>query len=212
VGNLIVLSAPSGTGKSSLVKRLVRRVPGLVFSISATTRAPREGERDGVDYHFVDVARFGEMQERGDLLEHAEVHGNMYGTPREPTERERAAGRDVLLEIDVQGARSVLAADPAARLVFILPPSRQELEARIRRRGLDSAESIERRLRNAVQEVAEAGRFHHVVINQDIEEAADALVSIVTALRHTPAAQRRRIDAVLESFALPPLERGEGWR
>lgn len=204
-GSLIVISAPSGTGKSSLVKRLIASVPDIVFSVSATTRDPRPGERDGEDYHFMDRARFEALMARGELLEHAEVHGNLYGTLRAPTDRERAAGRDVLLDIDVQGAGLVLAADRGAHLVFLAPPSRDELERRIRSRGLDAPDIIATRMRNAAGEMAEIGRFHHVVVNDQLDVAARELATIVLAGRLTPEAQAPRIDSVLATFGLSPM-------
>ena len=211
-GSLIVLSAPSGAGKSSLVKRLVKAVPELVFSVSATTREPREGEVSGRDYHFVDRATFSHMLADGEFLEHADVHGHLYGTPRAPIRKEIEDGRDVLLEIDVQGARQVARSEPSARLVFILPPSRTELEKRIRKRGLDSADSIDRRLAAAAGEIAEIGHFHHVIINTDLDDALQALLSVLRALHQTPEVLRPQIDAVLSSFDLPPLgSGGPGW-
>jgi guanylate kinase len=211
-GSLIVISAPSGTGKSSLVKRLVASVRDIVFSVSATTRSPRSGEADGTDYHFMDRARFESLIARGELLEHAEVHGNLYGTLRAPVDRERAAGRDVLLDIDVQGAAQVLAADRGAHLVFIAPPSRDELERRIRSRGLDAPEVIAARLVNAAGEMKEIDRFHRVVINDDLDRAVTEIETIVLARRLTPDAQRPRISSILATFGLPPglLRLGDG--
>ena len=211
-GSLIVLSAPSGAGKSTLVKRLVKALPGLVFSVSATTREPREGEVSGREYHFVDKAAFSRMLADGEFLEHADVHGHLYGTPRAPIRTEIEGGRDVLLEIDVQGARQVARSEPSARLVFILPPSRQELEKRIRKRGLDSVDSIDRRLSAAAGEIAEIAHFHHVIINSDLDDALQGLLSVVRALHQTPDVLRPQIDAVLRSFDLPPLTGGgPGW-
>ena len=204
-GSLIVISAPSGTGKSSLVKRLLGSVPDIVFSVSATTRDARPGERDGVDYHFMDRARFEELIRRGELLEHADVHGNLYGTLRAPADRERAAGLDVLLDIDVQGAAQVLAADHCAHLIFIVPPSRDELERRIRSRGLDAPEIIEKRMHNATGEMGQIRGFHRVVVNDDLDRAVSDLATIVLARRLTPDAQRPRIDSILATFGLPPL-------
>ena len=209
-GSLIVISAPSGTGKSSLVKRLLAAAPDIVFSVSATTRPPRPGEKDGVDYHFVDRAGFERLIARDELLEHADVHGNLYGTLRAPADRERAAGRDVLLDIDVQGAGQVLAADRGAHLVFIVPPTRDELERRLRSRGLDAPDIIAKRMRNAAGEMAEIHRFHRVVVNDDLERASGDLVTIVLARRLTPDAQSPRIDSILATFGLPPMASGGG--
>jgi len=204
-----VLSAPSGAGKSSLVRRLVKRVPDLEFSVSATTRAPRLGERDGVEYHFLDRAAFEAMIRAGELLEHAAVHGNLYGTPREAVRRELERGRDVLLEIDVQGARQVLLHEPAAKLVFLMPPSRQILEARLRGRGLDAEESIVRRLDEAAREVSAVDFYHHVVVNDDLEVALEELAAVVLALRQTPRCLERRVREIQSSFGVAPEEPGE---
>ena len=207
-GSLIVISAPSGTGKSSLVKRLLAAVPDIVFSVSATTRAPRAGEVDGREYHFLDRPAFEALIAKGELLEHAHVHGNLYGTPRGPVEHDRDAGRDVLLDIDVQGARQVVGSDPGAHLVFVAPPSRQELERRIRSRGLDPADAIERRMKNAAGEMAEMRRFHRVIVNDDLDRAAAELATVVLARRLTPDAQRARLSEILATFGVDQ-DRGE---
>lgn len=211
-GSLVVVSAPSGTGKSSLVRRVLALDSRVKFSISATTRAPRNGETADVDYHFLDRATFETCIAAGDFLEHAEVHGNLYGTLRATVDDMRAAGRDVLLDIDVQGARLVAAADPSAHLVFIAPPSRAELERRIRGRGLDAADVIERRLVNAVGEMAALHHFDSVVINDNLDDAARDLLAVMTAGRLSPLAQRVRLDTVVGSFGLPRLpDRPERW-
>jgi guanylate kinase len=189
-GTLIVLSAPSGTGKTTLVRNLKAALPDLTVSVSTTTRAPRAGEQDGVHYHFLTPERFEERRRAGELLEHAEVHGHHYGTLREPVEAAQAAGRDVLLEIDVEGARQVRAKDPDARLVFILPPSREELERRLRSRGLDAPEVIQRRLDAAAREIACAGSYDHAVVNVDLADALRQLMTIVVSYRLGPRACR----------------------
>jgi guanylate kinase len=205
-GALIVLSAPSGTGKTSLVRRLVQEVPGVAFSVSATTRPPRSGEREGIDYRFVGRAEFERLVTAGQLLEHAEVHGNHYGTLRGATEVELAAGRDVLLEIDVQGARQVAGAVRDAHLVFVLPPSRAELEARLRKRGLDAEDVIARRLANAAHEVRHASLFHFVLVNDDFERTVQQLVTLVRALRSAVAAMEPELRAVADTFGVAPAE------
>jgi guanylate kinase len=199
-GTLVVLSAPSGTGKTTLVRRLRDSLPGLAVSVSTTTRPPRTGEVDGVHYHFLSEEVFLQRRAEGAFLEHAEVHGNLYGTLREPVERERAAGRDVLLEIDVEGARQIRAADPDARLVFILPPSREELERRLRTRGLDPPDVIARRLENAAREVARAGDYDHAVVNVDLDEALRQLLCIVGSYHLSTRAQAPRIAAIQATF------------
>lgn len=211
-GSLIVISAPSGTGKSSLVRRLLAADARVRFSVSATTRPARAGERDGVDYHFLGRETFEARVAAGEFLEHAEVHGNLYGTLRATVNEARDAGLDVLLDIDVQGARLVAAADPSAHLVFIAPPSRDELERRLRSRGLDAPESVEKRLRNAVGEMAELHRFDSVCVNDRIEDALADLLAILRAQRLSAPAQRARLDAILGSFGLPALpERPARW-
>lgn len=203
-GSLVVMSAPSGAGKSSLVRRLVAALPDIVFSVSATTRAPRPGERDGVDYHFLERERFQQLASEGQFLEHAVVHGNLYGTLRGPTERLLGEGRDVLLEIDVQGARSVKGSGIGAELIFIMPPSRAELERRLRGRGQDPEESIQLRLRNAGHEVAQVHLFDWVVVNDDLEDALAQLVSVMKALRSRRGAQAQRIGEIARSFGVQP--------
>ena len=203
-GTLVVLSAPSGTGKTTLVRRLREAMPDLSVSISTTTRAPRAGERDGDHYHFLGEDAFRARVASGDFLEHAEVHGNLYGTLREPVTRRLADGGDVLLEIDVEGARQVRAAHPDARLVFILPPSRQELERRLRERGLDPPEVIERRLSNAAREIARVGDYDHVVVNVDLSESLSQLLCILGSYRLGTRAQGARIAEIQATFGAAP--------
>ena len=201
-GSLIVVSAPSGTGKSSIVRRLLEILPHLYFSVSATTRAPRAGERDGVDYHFLDKATFAARSAAGEFLEHAEVHGNCYGTLRDATLAQLDQGRDTLLEIDVQGAQQVKASGIDAHLVFILPPSREELERRLRERGLDAPDVIERRLAAARSEVSQVRSFDYVVVNDDLDAATQRLAVVVRALRCTRPAMEPQVRAVLGTFGL----------
>ncbi len=178
-GTLLVLSAPSGAGKTTLVKALLARDPSLRFSISYTTREPRPGETDGRDYCFVDRARFREMVAAGDFLEHAEVFGNFYGTSRAQVEGLRAGGHDVLLEIDWQGARQIRANAPDCRTVFIMPPSVTELERRLRTRATDSEDVIRRRLGQALDDMSHWAEFDFVVVNEVLEEAVDGLIAIL---------------------------------
>jgi len=178
-GTLLVLSAPSGAGKTTLVKSLLARDPGLRFSISYTTRNPRPGEMDGQDYCFVDRERFQKMVEAGDFLEHAEVFGNRYGTSKAQVEALIAAGHDVLLEIDWQGARQIRANAPDCRTVFIMPPSVAELRRRLRTRATDSDEVIRRRLGQALDDMGHWQEFDFLVVNDQLQQAVDGLVAIL---------------------------------
>jgi guanylate kinase len=187
-GRLIVLAGPSGVGKGAIVARLLAALPDLELSISATTRRPRPREDEGRHYYFVDRADFDRMIEAGGFLEWADIFGERYGTPREPVERALAAGRDVLVEIDVQGARQVKAADPSAYMVFITPPSLDELERRLRTRGTETDEQVKRRLAKASDELAAEPEFDVTVVNDDLERAAREVIQLVDKLR------RRTID------------------
>lgn len=178
-----VVSAPSGTGKTTLCHRLVSCDPLLGLSVSHTTRAPRAGERDGVDYHFVARAEFERLVGAGAFLEHAEYRGNLYGTTLAAVEMPLAAGRDLLLEIEVQGARQLRARLPEARLVFLLPPSRCELERRLRARGTETEEVIARRLEVAAQELPEVVRYDYAVVNDELEAAVGRVLEIVRGER-----------------------------
>lgn len=198
-GRLFVVAAPSGAGKSSLVKALLASEPNLGVSISHTTRAPRGQERDGVEYHFVGMAQFEAMIAAGEFLEHALVHGNRYGTSKAAVRTLLDAGRDVVFEIDWQGALQLKGLFPSAVLVFILPPSWDELERRLRGRGEDHPDVINERLQNARQEVAQAPRFDFVIINGDFELALGQLREII---RQQPPRYRfnRQRDAHPEVF------------
>lgn len=178
-GSLIIISGPSGAGKGTLVDHLVARVPRLWASVSATTRKPRPGELEGRDYYFLSPQEFGSLVERGELLEWAEVHGHRYGTPARTVEEHLAQGIDVVLEIDPQGAMQVKQVVPEAVLVFILAPSMEELERRIRARGAETDEQVRTRLETALRELQLVGTYDHVVENDDIARATDELVRIV---------------------------------
>ena len=189
-GCLFIVAAPSGAGKTTLVRELLARDPALKLSVSYTTRTPRPGERDGVDYHFVARDRFAAMREAREFVEWAEVHGNLYATSRVWLESEMAVGRDILLEIDWQGARQVRLAIREAVGIFILPPSVAELEHRLIGRGQDTADVIARRLANARGEMHHVGDFEYVIINKELRYAADELEVLVKAARLRLSVQR----------------------
>ncbi|NOY44222.1 guanylate kinase [Deferrisoma camini] len=196
-GLVLVISAPSGAGKSTLIRRLREAMPELGYSVSHTTRPPRPGERDGVEYHFVDRATFEAMRDRGEFAEWAEVHGNLYGTALTELRTAAEAGQDLVLDIDVQGALQVAQRLPHAVLVFVLPPSWEELERRLKARGQDDPEVIARRLANARQEVAEAPRYHYVVVNDDMGRCLEDLKAVVRAERCRPVRQQAALAALL---------------
>jgi guanylate kinase len=201
-GNLFIVSAPSGAGKSSLVKAALAEDKRLALSVSFTTRAPRQGEADGREYHFVDRKTFEAMLGRGEFLESAEVHGNRYGTSRKWIAEARARGVDIMLEIDWQGARQVSRAFPDAVRIFILPPPPvlEELEHRLRGRGQDSEEAIQRRLRDAREEIRHLDEFDYVIINKEFEEARRDLAAIVRSARLTRAQQAARHPEIFKPF------------
>jgi len=185
-----VITGPSGVGKGTLIRGLMQRLPGLRLSVSATTRQPRPGERDGVDYHFLSEREFERRVRAGEFLEHATYSGNRYGTLRSELERGCAEGAPVLLEIEVQGARQVRAAMPAAVAVFIAPPSPEALRERLLARGTDAPEQIEARLRTAAQELSARGEFAHVVVNDRLADALDELEAIVRGRGDRPPPPR----------------------
>jgi guanylate kinase len=191
-GILFIVAAPSGAGKSSLVNACLARDPNIRLSISFTSRAPRPGERHAEHYHFVSAAKFESMVAAGDFFEHARVHGDWKGTARQSVEPQLAAGQDVLLEIDWQGAAQVRAKVADAVSVFILPPSRAALEQRMRHRGQDSEEVIARRLAAAHEEMSHYADFDYVVVNEVFDTAVDELCAIFTASRLRRAVQARR--------------------
>jgi guanylate kinase len=179
-GRLTALAGPSGVGKGSVVAAVRRRHPEIWLSVSVTTRTPRPGETDGVEYHFVDQPEFDRMVAAGELLEHDAHLGASYGTPRAPVEAQLAAGGSALLEIDIEGARQVRAAMPQAHLVFLAPPSFDELARRLSGRGTESPDKVRERLDRARIELAAEDEFDAVLVNDDIERAADALVALMT--------------------------------
>ncbi len=183
-GNLIIISAPSGTGKTTILKKLFAQVQGVTFSVSHTTRLPRTGEQDAVDYHFVDKDVFKEMEAGNEFLEWAEVHGNFYGTSKGEVQKHLDNGLDVFLDIDVQGARQVReAAGEESLSIFVVPPSWEEQEKRLTGRGTDSAETIKLRLANAMDEMKDAGLYDYLIVNDTLEQAVDTLRSIIVAQR-----------------------------
>ncbi|MBI3248583.1 MAG: guanylate kinase [Deltaproteobacteria bacterium] len=182
-GVLFILSAPSGAGKTTLSRRILERLPDLRVSVSYTTRKPRAGEQDGHDYHFVDNARFHQLRATGAFAEWAQVHGFLYGTPRSPLDEALAGGQDFLLDIDVQGARQVKAAYPEAVSIFVLPPSWEELETRLRSRGTEPAEVIARRLQRAQEETSALGAYDYFLVNDHLDHAVTLLFAIIQAER-----------------------------
>jgi guanylate kinase len=198
--SVFIISAPSGSGKSTLVHRLLAEVPNLAFSISYTTRDPRGLEKDGQDYHYIDRQDFEQRLDRDEFLEHAQVFGNYYGTHRGILEKAAEEGKDLILDIDVQGARQLKAALPEAVTVFILPPSRAILEQRLRARSVDSDAVIERRLRGAAEEVRNYGQYDYVLINNDLEVASVSLQSVVRAERVRRQRVEREVRSILKSF------------
>ncbi len=197
---VVVVSAPSGAGKTTVLVRALRELGGIRFSVSHTTRAPRGAERDGVEYHFVDRAAFERLREAGGLLEWAEVHGNLYGTGVAELEKARAAGVDILLDVDVQGAEQVRRRIPEAVTVFILPPSYEVLEQRLRSRGQDDEATIRRRLAAAGQEIDRFERYDYAIVNDYLDGAVEELKSIVRAARCRVAVMRDRVQAIERTF------------
>ena len=199
-GTLYVVSAPSGAGKTSLLKALTESDPQIGVAVSHTTRAPRPGEQDGVHYHFVDAATFDAMIATGEFLEHAEVHGNRYGTSQAAVTAVLETGRDLVLEIDWQGARQVRAAMFQATSIFILPPSRVELEARLRARAQDSETVIAERVAAAIEEMEHHAEYQYLVINDRFEEALSDLAAIFRARRLDAANQAERHRDLIEKL------------
>jgi len=178
-GALFVISAPSGAGKSTLIERIRPLFPGMLYSVSCTTRRPRNGEIHGRHYYFLDREIFESMVKQGEFLEWKEVHGNLYGTPAEPVKRALKEGRCMILDIDVQGAQDVFAGIPQAVGIFITVADLATLEERLRSRGSDTEESIRTRMSNAPEELAQEGKFHYVIVNEQVDEAVAELASII---------------------------------
>lgn len=196
-GSLFIVAAPSGAGKTSLVKALVERNANISLSVSHTTRAPRDGEQNGVDYYFVDQSQFAQMREQNAFLESATVFDNSYGTSSKQVISQLEQGIDVILEIDWQGAQQVRDNFADATSIFILPPSRSTLEQRLRNRGQDNDEIIARRMRDAVNEMSHYIEFDYLIVNDDFEQALAQLTAIVTARRQTIALQKQSLSALL---------------
>jgi guanylate kinase len=199
-GNVFVLSAPSGAGKSTLANRLVQEIPGLVFSISTTTRAPRAGEVHGRDYFFVDDATFDAMVAQDGFIEWVEVYGRRYGTGKNWIMEKLSQGVDILLDIETKGAQNVRKAIPDAEMVFLLPPSAEELARRLRGRGKDSEEQIRTRLQYARHEMEQYSNYDYIVVNDDLETAYRTLVSIIFTTRARRARMVGIADRILKEF------------
>lgn len=183
-GLLILISGPSGTGKGTVCDLLRQKHPEISYSISATTRQPRPGEQDGVNYYFYTKEKFREMIDQGQLLEWAEVYGNFYGTPKQKVLDRLEAGEDILLEIDTQGALNVMEVMPEGLFIFLLPPSLEELAARLKGRGTETEESLHRRLGAAVDEIKLATKYRYVVVNDKVEDAQETIAKIIEAEHH----------------------------
>lgn len=203
-GSLFIVAAPSGAGKSSLVNALLAQEPGIVLSVSFTTRAPRPGEQHGREYFFASEAEFLEREANGEFLESAKVHGNYYGTSRLVIEEQNRAGKDVLLEIDWQGAQQVRKQFREAVGIFILPPSIAALEQRLRKRGQDSDDVIARRVFNAAGEIAHAAEFDYVIINENFDTALSQLAGITRAARCRFAQQAARHSDLFADYGIQP--------
>ena len=186
-GMLLVISGPSGTGKGTLIERLMKEDPTLVFSVSATTRAPRPGEIDGVHYHFVTNERYDELVAENAFVEYANVHGNRYGTLRSEVYERLERGENVVLDIDVQGALNVIASEKEKVSIFILPPSMKVLRERLTGRGTETQEAIDRRLNNAIWELSQKDHYEYKVINDDLDEAVRTVQAIIEAEKHSSA-------------------------
>lgn len=200
-GRLIIISSPSGGGKGTIIREVRSKLPDLGFSVSHTTRPRRSGEVEGKDYYFVSRAEFEGMVTSGAFLEHAEVHGNCYGTSLAEVENSLASGQDLIVEIDVQGALQILGTRPEQCVsIFIMPPSFEVLEARLTARGTEGSEQLQVRLRNAFKEIREYEKFTYLVVNRDVLDAAGQVISIILAERQTRNRQVDQIQGILDSF------------
>lgn len=197
-GTLFIISAPSGTGKGTIVSRILADDPNIHFSVSATTRAPREGETDGVNYYFITRDEFLKLIESGGMLEHAEFCGNFYGTPKQPVYDKLNDGHDVILEIETVGAAKVKAACPEAVSIFILPPSIAELRNRLETRATDSAEVIAKRVAEAKAEIEKSYNYDYVVVNDDLETAISEVKAVMTAAKRMTKLNQETIEGVLK--------------
>lgn len=193
-GMLLVISGPSGTGKGTLIERLMKEDPTLVFSVSATTREPRPGEINGVHYHFVTNEQYDQLVAENAFVEYANVHGNRYGTLRSEVYERLERGENVVLDIDVQGALNVIASEKEKVSIFILPPSMQELRSRLTGRGTETEEAVERRLHNAVWEISQKDKYQYKVINDDLDTCLRTLQAIIEAEKHSSAYYSVDID------------------
>lgn len=201
LGQAYIICAPSGTGKSTLIKRLLSDLPGFAFSVSCTTRAPRAGEVNGRDYHFVTRAEFERMRGLGHFAEWAEVHGNFYGTPLAEARTILESGRDIIFDIDVQGALQLKQTIPDGCFIFLLPPSRQALVERLSRRASDGPEVIARRLANARNEICQAPKFQYLIVNADLEQAYAQLRAVVVAQKLAPERNPGLVDSILAGWS-----------
>jgi len=199
-GNLYIVSAPSGSGKTTLLQHLLRSFNDLKFSVSHTTRTPRPGEMDGVDYYFISSSTFMTMVDRGEFLEWAEFNGQLYGTTRAFVEEQIGSGKDVILDIDVQGARQVKAKVEDATAIFVLPPSYEELKRRLEARMLESADVIRRRLEIAKNEIQFYRDYDYIIVNDILEHSIRLLEAIVCSGRAVPRCQQSRIEKIIASF------------
>ena len=199
-GILFVVSSPSGGGKGTLIQRVLKQVPNLSYSVSFTTRAPRNGEVDGREYFFVTPEKFDAMVAASEFLEWAHVHSKLYGTARRQVVREISAGRDIILELDVQGAASVRALMADSVSIFILPPSFEVLKQRLQARGTDSPEELDLRLRNAPVELQDYSAFEYVILNDDLDRAVNQMTAIVHAERARLSRQEAKVRRVVEAF------------
>lgn len=199
-GNLIIISSPSGGGKGTLIREVLEQLPDLGYSVSLTTRAPRFGEENGKHYHFVTRERFEEAIQKGEFLEYAEVHGNLYGTSATQIEKMTSAGLDVILEIDVQGAAKVRAKVPDVISIFILPPSFEILQARLTARATEGADDLALRLQNSIEEVRQYKDFDYIVVNDDVSLASRTLGSVILAERQRCDRQNEAVQGILGSF------------